>query len=163
MILRNRRVSSKKPYRQRNQTIEKPACSGSVSPAEILPEFFSDTLCSLAVKKHSKVDRHEWEKAISFFGHKCAYCTKPFGGDILATRDHVVPKTRGGKTNIHNLVPSCLRCNSEKGHKVVGDFANIAAMYRIKDYMTSVSTASMPDDEWDATIARIEALLATIG
>lgn len=43
--------------------------------------------------------------------NKCAYCESPY--DL--TLDHVMPKSRGGKTNWDNLITACRRCNSRKG------------------------------------------------
>jgi len=44
-------------------------------------------------------------------GYCCQYCGKV---DEL-TLDHVVPKSRGGKSNWDNLTTACKRCNSRKG------------------------------------------------
>lgn len=46
--------------------------------------------------------------------HTCQYC-----GQRLPRRDlnldHVVPRSRGGKTNWENVVTSCIECNFHKG------------------------------------------------
>ncbi|WP_138993053.1 HNH endonuclease [Larkinella sp. C7] len=44
-------------------------------------------------------------------GNRCQYCGKL--EDL--TLDHVLPKSRGGKTNWDNLITACKRCNSQKG------------------------------------------------
>ena len=44
-------------------------------------------------------------------GHRCQYCGTP--EDL--TLDHVMPRSRGGKTNWDNLTTACRRCNSKKG------------------------------------------------
>lgn len=41
----------------------------------------------------------------------CQYC----GARDHLTLDHVIPKSRGGKSNWDNLVTACQRCNSQKG------------------------------------------------
>ncbi len=41
----------------------------------------------------------------------CQYC---FAAEDL-TLDHVIPKSRGGKSTWDNLVTACKRCNSKKG------------------------------------------------
>lgn len=43
--------------------------------------------------------------------HKCQYC----GINKDLTLDHVIPKSRGGKTSWDNLVSACKVCNSRKG------------------------------------------------
>lgn len=34
---------------------------------------------------------------------------------VLMTKDHVVPRSRGGKDRLDNLVAMCVTCNSAKG------------------------------------------------
>ncbi len=43
--------------------------------------------------------------------NKCVYCNSK--KDL--TLDHVIPKSRGGKTSWTNLVTACRKCNSRKG------------------------------------------------
>jgi 5-methylcytosine-specific restriction endonuclease McrA len=52
---------------------------------------------------------------------KCQYC----GIDLSLsdmTFDHVVPRARGGETKWHNIVCSCVSCNSSKDDKPLKDF-----------------------------------------
>lgn len=44
---------------------------------------------------------------------ECQYC----GSRKTLTIDHVIPKSKGGKTNWTNLVTACNRCNITKGDK----------------------------------------------
>ncbi len=44
----------------------------------------------------------------------CLYCGKTFGRRDL-TRDHVVPRSQGGRDTWVNLVAACYRCNHRKG------------------------------------------------
>jgi 5-methylcytosine-specific restriction endonuclease McrA len=44
-------------------------------------------------------------------GHRCLYC----GSREDLTLDHVLPRSRGGKTSWQNLATACKRCNSKKG------------------------------------------------
>ncbi len=43
----------------------------------------------------------------------CYYCKRKFSFSQL-TMDHLVPLTRGGRSNKDNLVPSCKACNTQK-------------------------------------------------
>lgn len=47
----------------------------------------------------------------------CQYCGDHFKTPDL-TFDHVVPKSRGGKTSWTNIVTACRSCNTKKGHKL---------------------------------------------
>ena len=47
----------------------------------------------------------------------CQYCRKPYPTQEL-TFDHVVPKSRGGKTSWSNIVTACTRCNLRKGNRL---------------------------------------------
>ena len=44
----------------------------------------------------------------------CQYCTHPFSSNKL-TCDHVIPRSKGGRTSWDNLVTACLACNAKKG------------------------------------------------
>jgi len=46
--------------------------------------------------------------------YKCQYCGRKLPGEDLSY-DHVVPKSRGGKTLWNNIVTSCMGCNRKKG------------------------------------------------
>lgn len=46
----------------------------------------------------------------------CAYCRKTLPFKDL-NKDHVVPRTKGGKTNWTNIVMTCYGCNNRKGGK----------------------------------------------
>ena len=51
----------------------------------------------------------------------CQYC----GGVFLykeLTMDHVYPRCLGGEKSWDNIVTSCKRCNSRKGHKTIEEF-----------------------------------------
>jgi 5-methylcytosine-specific restriction endonuclease McrA len=66
-------------------------------------------------------------------GFKCAYC----GNDKeRLTIDHIIPKSRGGKTDFENCVSSCRPCNNKKGNKT----PNEARMYlKVKAFQPTIS------------------------
>lgn len=47
-------------------------------------------------------------------GFTCAYCAGP-----ATTADHVLPRSRGGRTVRSNLLPACSTCNTSKGDRTV--------------------------------------------
>lgn len=48
--------------------------------------------------------------------HRCIYCGSQFTRQDL-TRDHVLPKSRGGKDRWENVVAACRRCNWHKDNR----------------------------------------------
>jgi 5-methylcytosine-specific restriction endonuclease McrA len=46
----------------------------------------------------------------------CGYCGQKKTINEL-TYDHVIPKSRGGATNWHNILSSCNKCNSKKNNR----------------------------------------------
>jgi hypothetical protein len=41
------------------------------------------------------------------------------GNEILFTKDHVVPRSRGGKDELKNYQPMCTICNNKKGSELI--------------------------------------------
>lgn len=46
----------------------------------------------------------------------CQFCGRPFPASEL-TLDHVVPRSRGGRSSWENLVACCYQCNNRKGDR----------------------------------------------
>lgn len=46
--------------------------------------------------------------------HRCQYCGRRFPAGQLSL-DHVIPRSRGGRTTWDNVVCACLTCNVKKG------------------------------------------------
>lgn len=62
---------------------------------------------------------------------KCYYCERPFGVAIYGTdivlaktKDHVIPKSKGGNNTKTNLVPACSKCNYLKDSYLPNEFAD---------------------------------------
>lgn len=51
------------------------------------------------------------EAVLARDGHTCGYC----GGQGEATQvDHIIPVSKGGSNELHNLIACCARCNRLK-------------------------------------------------
>jgi 5-methylcytosine-specific restriction endonuclease McrA len=61
-------------------------------------------------------------------GYRCQYCNKDFTKSEL-TRDHIIPKSRGGKDTWENLVACCFPCNNKKGDRTPNEAAMPLARY----------------------------------
>lgn len=51
------------------------------------------------------------------YSYRCCYCGKRFSTKDL-NLEHIVPRSRGGKTDWNNVVTSCIRCNLGKGGRL---------------------------------------------
>lgn len=49
-------------------------------------------------------------------GDGCVWCSRPFDHVVRPTREHVIPRIRGGPSWLENEVAACARCNRERGH-----------------------------------------------
>lgn len=52
---------------------------------------------------------------VILYGFMCAYCVNTPADNL----DHAVPISRGGSNWPSNIYPSCARCNTEKGDKIL--------------------------------------------
>jgi hypothetical protein len=57
--------------------------------------------------------------AIDRDGARCVWCGRAFGALVAPTREHLVPRAKGGPSWLENEVPACRRCNAERGHRSV--------------------------------------------
>ncbi|CAN5823434.1 hypothetical protein BH23GEM6_BH23GEM6_26720 [soil metagenome] len=77
---------------------------------------------------------------------RCAYCRRPAEPDQPLTREHVIPRARGGRRNdVRIIVPACLRCNNRRGCQELALFL-ILRPRRISaflDYLQSLSAPSI--------------------
>lgn len=72
-------------------------------------------------KKARELRKSQWWKNLIQKGI-CHYCQKTFPPKDLSM-DHLVPISRGGKSNKGNLVPACLSCNTNKKLHTPADMA----------------------------------------
>jgi 5-methylcytosine-specific restriction endonuclease McrA len=55
----------------------------------------------------------EWYCICLLYDFKCAYCLK----ECKLEMEHVIPVSRGGMTDITNIIPACHSCNSSKNDR----------------------------------------------
>lgn len=69
----------------------------------------------------SRVER--LQAAIERDGPTCVWCARRFGELIMPTTEHLVPRVKGGPSWVENEVAACRRCNRERGHQSLAQFA----------------------------------------
>jgi len=57
-------------------------------------------------------------------GPTCVWCGRRFEGLVRPTTEHLVPRLKGGPSWIENEVAACRRCNGQRGHLALGEWAD---------------------------------------
>ena len=83
---------------------------------------------------------------------QCLYCGKFFDSTQL-TRDHIVPRSRGGRDTWENVVAACRRCNQHKGNRSLNEvnMELLALPYRPNpaEYLALVNSRRILPDQAD--------------
>ncbi len=43
------------------------------------------------------------------------------GNEVMITKDHILPRSKGGENRLSNYQPLCYKCNQEKADKIYYD------------------------------------------
>jgi len=74
----------------------------------------------IALKYYDKIQLEEprltRKNIYENYDYRCCYCGKKFDTTKLNI-DHIMPRSRGGKTEWANVVTSCISCNLKKGNR----------------------------------------------
>jgi hypothetical protein len=89
--------------------------------------------------------------AIERDGPTCVWCGRPFGDLVLPTTEHLVPRVKGGPSWVENEVAACRRCNRERGHQSLAQFAEECGR---RGWRPEVGRIARVLAELDAAIAR---------
>lgn len=109
-------------------------------PSVLVSKTFVKTSRSVKFNKMNLCIRDEFQ---------CQYCQKRFDLRLL-TMEHVMPRSRGGKTNWGNISCACSSCNTKKGNRM--DMKPIREPYK-PSYGEIVTKAkrlpvTIPDPKW---------------
>jgi len=69
-----------------------------------------------AFRRHAKPVKFSRVNIYARDGYRCQYCGARCSIDEL-TYDHVIPRSRGGRTTWDNIVSCCYACNAEKANR----------------------------------------------
>ncbi len=102
-----------------------------------------------AFRRHAKPVKFSRVNIYARDGHRCQYCGVKCAIDGL-TYDHVVPRSRGGKTTWENIVSCCYACNAHKANRTPAEakmrlMAQPARPTWIPAVQIRVSNKSVPD------------------
>jgi 5-methylcytosine-specific restriction endonuclease McrA len=72
------------------------------------------------------------------------------GDEVLFTKDHIIPKSKGGKNHIDNYQVMCTHCNSRKGNRTEEQFKQndkIAFFRKLVNILYQVDSLRNKDDK----------------
>jgi 5-methylcytosine-specific restriction endonuclease McrA len=88
----------------------------------------------------------------------CLYCANSFP-DAALTRDHVVPRSRGGYDTWDNVVAACRRCNHHKSNRLLDECGMelIALPYvpNFAEYLALINSGRILGDQMDFLKAQV--------
>jgi len=70
-----------------------------------------------AKERHKFVSTEKYKDTYGQSYHFNLYGIKE-GREVMMTKDHIFPKSKGGKDNVENYQPMCIECNAEKKNNV---------------------------------------------
>ncbi|MEP6574334.1 MAG: HNH endonuclease [Gemmatimonadota bacterium] len=92
------------------------------------PRLIFPLPASVVLRKHrqvrSRVASLTNEHLFLRDGHRCAYCSrhrKDLGARERLTRDHLVPRSKGGTDEWLNVVTACSSCNHRKNDRLLAE------------------------------------------
>lgn len=81
--------------------------------------------------------QRQWEAKFFQCACACVYCGSPLTLK-QATKDHFLPRLRGGSDAIENIGPVCWPCNQKKGNQTADEFR--ARYSTVPGFFTGVTT-----------------------
>ena len=102
-----------------------------------------------AYRRHAKPVKFSRVNIYARDAYRCQYCGAKCAIDQL-TYDHVIPRSRGGRTTWDNIVSCCYLCNAKKANRTPGEagmklLTMPARPTWIPSVQIRVSTKSIPD------------------
>ena len=80
-------------------------------------------------------------------GRKCWYCGDSFTSFKEVEIDHIVPRSRGGTSNIHNLAIACITCNRAKLDTPLSEFLHW--LHKPKQHVEELDACkNVPEEQW---------------
>jgi 5-methylcytosine-specific restriction endonuclease McrA len=73
-----------------------------------------------AFRRHAKLVKFSRVNIYARDGYRCQYCSARCTISGL-TYDHVIPRSRGGRTTWENIVSCCYACNARKANRTPGE------------------------------------------
>lgn len=60
---------------------------------------------------------------------KCCYCNRKLNARFKKTKEHIIPRSKGGTDDKFNIAYACFDCNNMRGNMDLVDFKSIIYMH----------------------------------
>jgi len=87
----------------------------------------------LKFQRGSEVKKARKKIIFAMYGNRCVYCLEKFPLTEL-TRDHIIPRCKGGNRTWQNIAPACKKCNGEKDKELLRSEQLTLLIARAKRY-----------------------------
>ena len=77
-----------------------------------------DCVCCGAKGDFFRLEKCKGHHPLYSTWHFNLYAVNKYGHEVLMTKDHIKPKSKGGKNRLRNLQPMCVKCNMKKADKM---------------------------------------------
>lgn len=123
--------------------------SWAVPTIVVIPGYFNAKRLSKRRRRTIKL-----RQLYNIYDGKCQYCLKEIPYSV-ATRDHVIPRSKGGDNSDSNIVLSCKKCNLRKGSKF--PYANAFGSSVVPKILSDVEFSALSESvkrrpEWNIFI-----------
>jgi len=125
----------------------------------------------IQLTRYDKLPRQEVKfsrrNVLEHYNFQCCYCGKRFTKSTKSSKeelpewnlDHVIPRSKGGKSNWDNIVLACLPCNSIKDDKLLGDVIYPKGHPRAGQPMTLKVKPHRPEWKGSRTLVSTNAII----
>lgn len=55
----------------------------------------------------------------------CCYCNRKFNNKVKISKEHIIPRSKGGTNDKINLIYACIECNQLRQNMSFKDFRNM--------------------------------------
>ena len=113
-------TAQKKIYYQKNklQITEKHKIYNQTASGKFFKTIRFHTRRSRTKQSPCTLTLEQWNKILEHQKNRCAICGKRFCKSRPATKDHIVPLSRGGGLTFENVQALCKSCNSSKNASI---------------------------------------------
>lgn len=121
---------------------------GSVRMRMFLHQGLECVVCG-KTGEYFAMEKHTNDKDYHFNLYAVDRSEDSIGSEKLMTKDHIIPRSKGGGNGISNMQPMCADCNSEKGNEFDGtEFKHDAPINNMKNLLVKAGVVKKSSEDY---------------